>query len=471
MRAVRPLAPLLLAPLLAVAAPPLRAQRQSPAVPSDSAIRAIIDDRVATKLATGIVVGVLDPDGRRRVFASGASGTARPLDGGSLFEIGSITKTFTGIVLADMVARGEVRLDDPVSKYLPPTVRMPSRSGREITLLDLATHTSGLPRVPDNTRSIDTKEYTPELMYAFLSSHTLRRDPGAEFEYSNLGFMLLGHALTRRAGAASYEELVRARVIDPLGLRDTRVEETPAMRGRLALGHDAGGTVVPNWDYSPTLGGYGSLRSDADDMLAYLAANLAADLDSTRTTLAPVLHAAHVARRPAPPHTIGLGWARMALAGGDTVMWHNGGTGGYKSFVAYVPARRTAVVVLANNSLPVDDIGLHLAAPELPLHPPSLPAWVTLKAIALPAASLGQYVGTYTLSPTFSYVVSREGDQLFFQSSGLTRRPLLAEKADEFFVRGADVRVSFRRDPSGQQVTGLVARVGGVERGLAPKAR
>ena len=117
---------------------------------SDSAIRAVIKDRVDAKRSSGIAVGILDPDGRTRVFAYGTSGTSRPLDEKSVFEIGSITKTFTATTLADMVAKGEVKLDDPVAKYLPSTARVPSRNGREITLVDLATQSSGLPRMPSN---------------------------------------------------------------------------------------------------------------------------------------------------------------------------------------------------------------------------------------------------------------------------------------------------------------------------------
>jgi serine-type D-Ala-D-Ala carboxypeptidase/endopeptidase len=158
---------------------------QQSALPSDSAIRTIITNRVDAKLSTGIVVGVLEPSGRRRIVSYGASGTFRPLDANSVFEIGSITKTFTAALLADMVTRGEVRLDDPVAKYLPASVKMPSRNGRQITLLDLATQSSGLPGMPNNFHPADPNnpyaDYTPAAMYAFLSSYELPRDIGAQY--------------------------------------------------------------------------------------------------------------------------------------------------------------------------------------------------------------------------------------------------------------------------------------------------
>src|SRR5207244_7748295 len=149
----------------------------------------------------GIVVGLLDPSGARRIIAVG-------VDQAAVFEIGSITKTFTASILADMVDHGEVRLDDPVAKYLPPSVRVPSRNGKQITLLDLATQSSGLPRMPSNFTPKDSlnpyADYTVQQMYAFLSSYALTRDVGAEYEYSNLGVGLLGHALALKAGT-SYE--------------------------------------------------------------------------------------------------------------------------------------------------------------------------------------------------------------------------------------------------------------------------
>src|SRR5207248_8908991 len=218
---------------------------------SDSAIRAVIKERVDAKRSSGIAVGILDPDGHTRVFAYGTSGTSRPLDANSVFEIGSITKTFTATTLADMAAKGEVMLDDPVAKYLPSGSKVPSRNGREITLVDLATQSSGLPRMPTNFHPKDPTnpyaDYTEQQAIDFVSSYQLTRDVGAEYEYSNLGMGLLGIALARREGT-SYEQLVRKHVIDPLQMSDTRVTFTSSMRERLALGHDDAGPVVSTWD-------------------------------------------------------------------------------------------------------------------------------------------------------------------------------------------------------------------------------
>ena len=191
-------------------------------VPPDSEIRKILVERIDTfHQGVGIVVGVIEPQGRRVVaYGSLNQGDSRPLNGDTIFEIGSVTKVFTSLLLSDMVQRGEVALADPVAKYLPADVKVPERGGRVITLVDLSTHTSGLPRLPSNLLPKDPAnpyaDYTAEQLYQFLSSYQLTRDIGSQFEYSNLGGGLLGHALARRAGM-DYEALVRSRISGPAG--------------------------------------------------------------------------------------------------------------------------------------------------------------------------------------------------------------------------------------------------------------
>ena len=170
-------------------------------------------------------MGVIEPTGRRVVsYGNLANGDPRTLDGDTIFEIGSVTKVFTSLLLAEMVSRKEVALDDPAAQYLPEPVRMPERSGKAITLLDLSMHCSGLPRVPGNLNPKDPAnpyaDYSVDDLYQFLSGYTLPRDPGSEVECSNLGAGLLGHILARRAGT-DYETLVRARITEPLSMPDT----------------------------------------------------------------------------------------------------------------------------------------------------------------------------------------------------------------------------------------------------------
>lgn len=437
---------------------------QQPAASADSAIYSIIKTRVDGKLATGIVVGVLEPDGRRRIVSYGASGTARPLDGNSVFEIGSITKTFTAILLADMAAKGELALDDPVAKFLPATVTVPSRNGRAITLLDLATQQSGLPRMPTNFSPKDATnpfaDYDASKLYAFLSSYALPRDVGAQYEYSNVGVGLLGHVLALRAGT-DYETLVRRRLLDPLGMSDTRVTLTPALRERLALGHDPAGVVVPNWDLD-ALAGAGALRSTVNDMLTYIAANIAADADSTRGPLAPAMHTSHTQRRLAGSSAMGIGlaWHVRTSPTNNTIVWHNGGTGGYRTFSGYDPRSRRGVVVLTNSNISADDIGFHLLDYTVPLSPPRPPPVITRVAITLPVEMLERYVGDYEAAPTFHLLITREGNGLVVEPTGQGKAPLFAEKETEFFFRIVDAQIVFELDAAGK-VTGLVLHQNG----------
>ena len=326
---------------------------------TDAAILEILRERVGSGQHPGIVVGILE-SGERRTIAHGVRVKGGDsVDARTVFEIGSIGKAFTGVLLAEMVRRGEVRLDDPIATFLPPSVRVPERAGRRITLLDLVTHQSGLPRLPGNLRPADAEnpyaDYTAEDLYRFLSSYRLERDIGERFEYSNLGAGLLGHVLAIRA-ATSYEAALIERVLEPLKLDETRITLTSAMRERLATGHTATGRATKNWNIG-VLEGAGGLRSTADDMLTFAAAHF----DSSGV-LFPSLRMALRAQRPierAGSDSVGLGWMLMRQRG-RPVAWHNGGTGGYRSFVGIDREERRAVVVLTNAAVSVDDIGMML---------------------------------------------------------------------------------------------------------------
>jgi len=436
------------------------ASAQSPAtpspVPSDEEIRKILVERIDTyRQSVGIVVGVIEPGGRRIVtYGSRAKGDARLLDGDTIFEIGSITKVFTSLLLADAVRRGEVALSDPVAKYLPPEVKMPER-GRAITLQDLATHTSGLPRMPDNFQPKDPAnpyaDYSTDQMYQFLSRYQLTRDPGATVEYSNFGAGLLGHVLARRAGV-DYETLVRIRVTGPLGMRHTAIALSPEMQARLAPGHSPALEPVPNWDL-PTFAGAGALRSSTNDMLTFLAAALgygSSPLDSAFATMLSI--------RPPPSSTApdtALGW--QIFKGKETeVIWHNGGTGGYRTWVGYEPRSRTGVVVLTNAGTAAgpDDIGRHLLVPSSPLlqkfptqGPPKPRTQTTVDA-----AVFERYVGRYQLAPSAVLAITRDGTRFFVQLTGQPTFEIFAESEKEYFLKVVDAQLTFETDAQNKAV-------------------
>lgn len=334
--------------------------------PSDEEVREYVRPFVDKRQARGIVVGLIEPDGSRRVLIFGDAGEgARPLAAGSVFEIGSITKTFTGVVLADMVQRGEVKLDDPVAKYLPADVRVPSRNGRQITLLDLATHTSGLPRLPTGYEPPDPSnpyaDFAAEHLHAFLNGYELERDPGAKFEYSNLGMGLLGHALARAAGVESFQTLVADRVLRPLGLSMTAYARTGALAPWMTRGHDKEGAVVPYFDVA-VLAGAGGLNSNVNDLMTYLEASIGEPATPLERAMREAHRGHHV---PRPGMGVGLGWMAMKR-GALNLVGNRGGTAGYSTFIAFDPDTRAGVVVLANSGdfEYADKIGRDLLNPE-----------------------------------------------------------------------------------------------------------
>ncbi|HEX3718958.1 MAG TPA: serine hydrolase domain-containing protein [Verrucomicrobiae bacterium] len=326
--------------------------------PKTDADIALVLDRCVTqeKRAPGIVVGVIDEKGAK-LFAKGVceKGGA-DVNGDTLFEIGSVTKVFTAVLLREMADSGEVSLNDPISKFLPASVKAPTRNGREITLVDLATQTSGLPRLPDNLAPKDPMnpyaDYTVGQLYGFLSGYRLTRDIGGKFEYSNLGVGLLGHVLALRAGT-NYETLVVRRICDPLGMESTRITLTPELKARLAVGHNSAGETVENWDI-PTLAGAGALRSTANDLLKFLAANMGL----TNSSLSKAMSATQQPRHGSGPfRKIGLIWQIQTVSG---AIWHNGGTFGYHSYIGFKKNPLRGVVVLANSGSDIEDIGQYV---------------------------------------------------------------------------------------------------------------
>jgi serine-type D-Ala-D-Ala carboxypeptidase/endopeptidase len=427
--------------------------------PDDAYVRAILQERVEkNKRSVGIVVGLISSKGSRIVsYGKPARNSNAGLNGDTVFEIGSITKVFTSILLAEMAERGEVNLNDPVAKYLPGSVKVPARNGREITLLDLATHTSGLPRLPKNLKPKDPNnpyaDYTVEQMYEFLSGYQLTRDIGEKYEYSNLGAGLLGHILALRAGT-DYETLVITRICKPLGMDSTRARLSPQMEPRLATGHDRDGNAVAGWDL-PTLAGAGALRSTAGDMLKFLAANMGL----SKSALLPAMQKAHAMQKGTgvPNLSIGLGW-HMLSNHGTEIVWHNGGTGGYHSFIGFDKRKGLGVVVLSNSANDIDDIGLHLLESNYRLAKSESPE--ERKAVSIDPKILETYVGQYELAPDFVITVTREGDRLYAQATGQSKLGLAAESETKFFLTEVDAQISFAKDERGR-VTGLVLHQNG----------
>ncbi|MCC6539944.1 MAG: serine hydrolase [Bryobacterales bacterium] len=420
------------------------------APPTDEQIRRILVEQIDTRRqAVGIVVGIVEPGGVRRIVAHGVASKGGPaVDGGTLMEIGSITKVFTAQLLAGAVQRGAVKLDDPVSKFLPAEAKMPEWQGRAITLHDLVSHRSGLPRLPGNLQIADISNpyaaYTVTQLYAFLAGHQLRRAPDTEFEYSNLGAGLLGHALARQAGL-SYEELVRAKILDPLRMKDTGIALSPAARARLAQGHNAKLEPVPACDL-PALAGAGALRSSASEMLNWLAAHAGLAEGGVNPVLASML----ATRRPGlggSQQQVGLGWM-IAKVGGAEMVWHNGGTGGFVSFAGFDPQARVGVVVLSNTagSPGVDDLGRHLLNSNLPLAEEKRER----QQISFDPKRFDAFTGAYRLAPGFALFITREGERFFAQATGQGKNEIFPMSARAFFFKVVDAEIEFGPEQAGR---------------------
>jgi len=362
-------------------------------------------------------------------------------DRDTVYEIGSVSKVFTGVLLASMAGDGTVRLEQPVAELLPEGV-LP---GSKIALVDLSTHTSGLPRMPNNFEPKDPAnpyaDYTVEQLYAFLNRCHPARAPKEDYEYSNLGAGLLGHALARKAGK-SYEALLAERVTGPLGMASTVVALTPALKERLAPGHDYNGHVVANWDL-PTFAGAGGIRSTAADMMVFLKANLEGKDDALHRALA---EARKVHWTPPDPraHRLGLGWHISPLA----VRWHNGQTGGYHAFAAVDPERGQALVILANSGVGDPD---ELARQILRmLHGEKVEPLRVRKEIAVDPEALQAYAGTYRILSDVSLTVTVEDGKLMVQATNQAKFQVYPEAPDEFFYKVVDAQLTFVRGPDGK---------------------
>ncbi len=322
---------------------------------------------VVNRTNAALVVGITQK-GKRAVLGFGRVGAmnAAAPDAQTLFEIGSVTKVLTAIALARIESDGKVKLTDSLRALLPEKVSL-AKALEPVTLLHLATHTSGLPRLPGN---LDTSEanltnpyakYRAEELYQFLAGAKPNNPPGQLVDYSNVGFALLGHVLTLK-GQQSYEDLVRAALLEPLGMTNTSIRLTAEQSERLTHGHSPKGGEVAGWDFD-VFAPAGAFRSNAGDMLTFIEANLA----SAETPVGRSLTRVRQLQKVGEAGDLPLGWQReVMLQGGLEVYWHNGGTGGYASFIALNRAQQIGVVVLANygdamaGRFDVDKIGMDL---------------------------------------------------------------------------------------------------------------
>jgi len=416
------------------------------------------EDRIAADVYPTLAIGVIDGD-KSAVFTFGKLPNGQAPNGDTVYEIGSVTKTFTATLLAKAVEGGQLKLETPVAQLLP-GFKIPTRDGKEITLLDIATQHSGLPRLPGNLAPFDPTnpylDYDAARLRKFLEDYTLPRDPGASYEYSNLAVGLLGYALAA-SGKTQYGDLVALEIFKPLGMQTSGISFTDAMRAHLAPATDQLGRPVKNWDLN-VLAGAGGIRSSTNDMVRYLKANMGL----VETPLFPAMKLAQQPRRDmGKTQRIGLVWMTRQNASG-TVVWHPGMTGGYAAFVGFAAERPRGVVILTNTDVSVEDLGFAVLGDDAPLPPAH-------KAIAKVAESLDDYVGVYKSAEHLLWDISRNDQQLYAQETGEDPFLIFPSATDEFFSKIPGVSMSFRRGDDGR-VTSYVLHVSNGDH-VAPKLK
>lgn len=398
----------------------------------------VIEKRIADGVTPSMAIALIDSAGITYHNFGKTATDGKAVDEHTIYEIGSISKVFTGILLAQQVLDGDLKLDDEINEFLPNGVKAATMGEGEITFGHLTDHTSGFPRMPDNFDPANPNnpfaDYTVDQMYAFISNYEPVREVGAAYEYSNFAQGLLGHLLAQKK-SSTYEALMVQIIADPLNMDDTRIDLTDRMKGNLALGHNEG-KVVENWDI-PTLAGAGAIRSSSSDMATFIAANLG----YVETQLTAAMALSHKVRHgKAGDMRVAMGWHIKSGDEGD-VIWHNGGTGGYRTFAGFVKETGIGVVLLTNSSLSSDDIGFHLLDPGSDL--------AVLKskkeAVDVPEATLEQYVGVYELTPDFKITITKEGKQLFLQATAQPRFEIYPENDTKFYLTVVEASISFQR--------------------------
>jgi CubicO group peptidase (beta-lactamase class C family) len=392
------------------------------------------------------------------VSASGCAGPrtdAPAID--ARFEIGSISKAFVGVLAAEMVARGELKLDEPLSALLPPGASAPRAGEQEIRVIDLLTHMSGLPPLPP-TLGPGADPANPyarlraDVLYDPLRGVTLAAAPGTRYAYSNWAFLMLSDLLSRRAGTP-YDRLLTERVLAPLGLNDTRV----ARNDGLVPGRMANGQPTPAWDVPAQFAGAGGLRAPLGDLVTFARALMGELPESAPASLRSALAASIQRQREINSAlSIGLAWHLRARGGGAQeapLVFHNGMTGGFSSMLLIDVAQRRAAVVLADAAGGFDDLALHLLDARTPLASPR-------RAVALDLPAARNALGRYELAPGFILTLAIDAGVLYAQATGQDRFELKQDSRGDYYARVADILVRMDRDSTGR-ATGLTLFQGG----------
>jgi len=409
---------------------------------SDSDLRAALEQRFkGDRTGACVAAAVIENSTTASAYFCADPNSERPYDEHMAFEIGSVTKTMTAALLAEFIARGEVTLDDPIAKLLPPGTSVPSFNGREITVGNIVTHTSGLPSFPWPITNLSNPyaRLSESDLLGTLAATKLTREPGSQWAYSNFATMVLSYALAKRSGK-DYETLLRERLLIPLGMHETYVAQRPP-QVRLAQGHISSGRRTGPWDQHPDMAGVGGVRATLPDMVRYLEGQLG----TRESAITPALAQTQEQVAKVGPATMGMNWV-IRSTNDRTILVHEGGTGGYSSVAAFERAAKRAVVLLSDTSL-VSVGGLRTLAGHL--LDPSVPPGVPRIAATADAELLGALVGKYRFQSGFGMELRHKGSTLTIQADGQPEFEMGYDSAGDFYPLKFDALLRPKRKADG----------------------
>lgn len=425
----------------------------------EQAARPLIDNRIAD----GLSIGFIEGDRFGIVHLGTANEKRETADFNTIYEIGSISKVFTSLLLADAAVRGEIDLSAPADTPNDAGIILPSLDGQSIKWIDLSTHRSGLPRLPTNMQSSDPLDpyhnYDSKAAAAFLNEYELPRAPGKSQEYSNLGGAILGYLLAQKLGK-SYDQLLRERIAEPLQMSDCTITLTADQTKRFATPHSNFGSPTPPWTFAD-MPGAGGIHATMRDMMRFAKAQLNRPPGplGEAIELAWKQHTGADASGPA----MGLGWV---IAGDGQTRWHNGGTGGFRSAIFINRPLKSAVIVLCNSSLndEVDKLAIRLIQKAAGLESNDQQAAHKQEndQLAIDDDLRARLVGRYQLAPNFIFDVQNRHGHLLV---GITNQPtqeVFPDSPTRWSYRGVDATLEFKLPRTGRAKS-LVLHQNGIE--------
>jgi len=397
-------------------------------------------DRTGANLAVAVIEG--EHVARAFVAASGGANALR-IGPNSAFSIGSISKTMTGVLLADLILRGEATLDDPLSEWLPEGTPVPQFEGQPIRLRHIVTHTSGLPALPSRMQVSDPENpygsLTEKTLLTSLGDVSLTATPGTHYAYSNFAAMLLSYALAHRT-ETDFERLLRERLFTPLGMHGAHIAKRPKSI-RAATGHSPLGKTTKLWTTHTNLAGGGLVRATLDDMVRYAQAQLSPPDDG----IGPAIQ---LAQQPLQvgPHTQPIFWMQRSL-GERSIIWHGGETGGFSAFIGFDREAQRAVIALSDTAWSslggLANLGMHLLLPDaVALDPPR-------KKIDPPQDLLDALAGQYSLDGQMQMALRHKKGRLFIQATGQPEFEMAYDSAGDFYPLKFDAVLRPRPTPDG----------------------